>query len=145
MKISAVRGTLTTEATQRLLDVAAQRARELEIRVHIAVMDSAAEVVGFLSLEGAPRLAATTARHKAFTAVNTGMPTAQWKAYVDSIPASEQQIIAGIEGYIGAAGGHPIVENGILLGGIGVSGATQEADEDCARAAVRALGLELGG
>ena len=33
-----------------------------------------------------------------------------------------------------------VIEDGVLLGGIGVSGANQEADEDCARAAVAALG-----
>ena len=77
MKLSAKRGTLTTEATQALLDAAAQRAKELDIQVHISVMDSSANVVGWLSLEGAPRIAATTAHRKSFTAVNTGMSTAE--------------------------------------------------------------------
>ena len=141
MKHGVERGTLRLEAIQTLVDAAASRARELEIDVHIAVMDSSAELVGWLSFEGTPRIAATTARHKAFTAVQTGMATAQWKAYVESIPAEERKIIDGIEGYIAAAGGVPILEQGILLGAIGVSGATQETDEDCARAAVAALGL----
>ena len=44
-----------------------------------------------------------------------------------------------IEGYISADGGIPVIEDGILLSGIGVSGASQEADEDVAQAAVRAL------
>ena len=143
MKHGATRGTLTTEATQQLLDAAAARARELDIRVHIAVMDSAADLVGWLSFEGAPRLAATTARHKAFTAVNTEMPTGQWKAYVESIPEDERRMIEGIEGYIAAEGGHPIVEDGILLGGIGISGANQEADEDVARAALAGIGVGI--
>ena len=142
MRYGVARGTLTTEATQSLLDAAATRARSLGVRVHIAVMDSSAERVGWLSLEGTPRIAATTARHKAFTAVNTGMSTAQWKAYVEGIPDEERRIIDGIEGYIAAAGGVPVIEDGVLLGGIGVSGADQQADEDCARAAVHALGLD---
>ena len=104
-------------------------------------MDASADLVGWLSFEGTPRIAATTARHKAFTSVNTGMSTAEWKAYVNSIPRDEQRIIAGIVGYIEAAGGLPIIEEGLLLGGIGVSGADQQADEDCALSAVRALGV----
>jgi cytochrome P450/uncharacterized protein GlcG (DUF336 family) len=143
MKVSVARATLTTEAIECMLRAAADRARELDIRVHIAVMDPAAELVGFISFEGAPRLAATTARHKAFTAVNTGMSTLAWMQYVDSIPESERRIIAGIEGYIGADGGYPIYQDGLLLGGIGVSGADQARDEACARAAVEALGLTV--
>ena len=141
MPAGAPRATLTTEATERLLAAAAAKARELDIRVHIAVLDSAALLVGWLSFEGAPRIAAHTARAKAFTAVNTAMSTLAWKRYVESIPASEQRIIDKLEGYIAADGGYPIVEHGRLLGGIGVSGADQERDAAVAQAALAALGL----
>jgi len=141
MKAGALRATLSTEATEMLIAAATAKARELEIRVHIAVMDSAVQLVGWLSFEGAPRIAAKTARDKAFTAVSTGMSTLAWKRYVESIPASEQRIIAGIDGYIAADGGYPIHEEGLLLGAIGVSGADQERDAAVALAAIAALGL----
>jgi uncharacterized protein GlcG (DUF336 family) len=139
MKHAAPRATLTTDAIETMLRAASTRARDLEIRVHIAITDASAEIVGFLSFEGAPRIAATTARHKAFTAVQTGMSTADWKAYMDSIPADELKIIDKIEGYIAAAGGLPILEDGFVIGGIGVSGADQARDLDVAEHAVRAL------
>lgn len=139
MQKSAPRATLTTDAIERLLTASLARARALEIRVHVAVYDAAAELVGFVSCEGAPRIAATTARHKGFTAVATGMPTKDWAAYVASIPADERRIIDGIEGYIAADGGYPIVEDGQVLGGIGVSGADQARDADVALAAIAAL------
>lgn len=139
MKKSAPRATLSTEAIQALVDAAAERARELDVKVHIAVMDSSAELAGWLSFEGTPPIAATTARHKAFTAVRTGMATCDWKAYVASIPEEERRIIDGIGGYIAADGGVPVFDGGLLLGGVGISGASQEADEDIARAAVAAL------
>ena len=142
MKSGAPRATLTTEATERLLAAASARARALGIRVHIAVMDSAAELVGWLTFEGAPRIAAHTARAKAFTAVNTGMSTLAWKQYVESIPASEQAIIDKIDGYIAADGGYPVIEAGLLLGAIGVSGADQERDADVATAALAALEVQ---
>lgn len=141
MRAGAPRATLTTDATERLLAAAAAQARELGIRVHIAVMDSSAQVVGWLSCEGAPRIAAQTARDKAFTAVQTGMSTLAWKRYVESIPPSEQRIIAGIAGYIAADGGYPVYESGLLLGAIGVSGADQARDAEVALAAIAALGL----
>jgi uncharacterized protein GlcG (DUF336 family) len=102
-------------------------------------MDSCAELVGFLSCEGAPRIAATTARWKAFTAVQTGISTLDWKRYVESLPEGERRIIDSIEGYIAAEGGLPVLEDGLLLGGVGVSGADQARDGDCARAALAAL------
>ena len=139
MKKSAPRATLSTEAIETLLSTAIARARELDIRVHVAITDSAAEIVGFVSCEGAPRIAATTARNKAFTAVQTGMPTKDWKAYLDGIPADELKIIDKIDGYIAADGGYPIVENGLVLGGIGVSGADQQRDADVALRAMAAL------
>ncbi len=139
MKMSAPRATLSTEAIETLLVAASRRARQLDIRIHIAITDAAAEIVGFLSCEGAPVLAATTARQKAFTAVRTGMATKDWKAYTDSIPADEQKIIDKIDGYIAADGGYPIVEDGLVLGGIGISGADQERDAEVARAAIAAL------
>lgn len=144
MKASAARATLSTEATERLVAAAAAKARELGIRVHIAVMDSSALLVGWLSFEGAPRLAAKTARDKAFTAVNTGMSTLAWRQYVESIPPSEQRIIDKIDGYLAADGGYPVLENGLLLGAIGVSGADQQRDAAVAKAAIAALGLAAG-
>ena len=139
MKKSAPRATLSTEAIETLLVAATARAQELEIRVHIAITDVRAEIVGFLSCEGAPPLAATTARHKAYTSVQTGMSTQDWKIYTESIPADELKIIDKVDGYIAAAGGYPILEDGLVLGGIGVSGADQELDDDVARVAIAAL------
>ena len=139
MKKSAPRATLSTDAIRGLLNAALDRAAELDIRVHVAVDDAPGQEVGFVSCEGAPRLAATTARHKAFTAVHTGMSTLEWKQYVDSIPAEELKIIDKVEGYIAADGGYPVFEGELLLGGIGVSGADQERDADVAKVAVASL------
>lgn len=139
MKKSVPRATLSTEAIETLLVAALARARELGIRVHVAIYDASAELAGFVSCDGAPRLAATTARHKGFTAVSTGMPTKDWQAYVDTIPAEELKIIDKVEGYIAADGGYPILEDGLVLGGIGVSGADQERDADVAIRAIEAL------
>lgn len=141
MEIAAPRATLTTEAIQAMLNAAIGRAQELNVRLHIAIMDSSANLAGWISCDGAPRIAAIAANRKAFTAVNTGMPTGQWEAYMNSIPASELKIIDAIPDYIAAKGGYPVTHDGLVLGGIGVSGANQEIDDDVALAALRAIGL----
>ena len=141
MQISEARATLSIDAIQAMLNAAVARSKALGVKLHITILDHAGNLAGFISFPGAPRIAETTANRKAFTAVNTGMPTGQWEAYVNSIPASEQKIIDSIPGYVAAKGGHPIVKDGLVLGGIGVSGADQERDEDVALAALRAIGL----
>jgi uncharacterized protein GlcG (DUF336 family) len=139
MQVAVPRATLSVDAVQAMLNAAVARAKALGVRVHISVMDHAANLVGFISIDGAPRIAATTANRKAFTAVNTGMTTGRWEAFVSAMPASEQKIIDSIEGYIAAQGGYPVIRDGHVLGGIGVSGATQEIDADIAEAALAAL------
>lgn len=141
MKIGEPRATLSIEAIQAMLDAAALRAKELDAKLHITIMDHAANLVGHISFPGAARIAAITANRKAFTAVNTGMPTGQWESFVGAMPASEVKIIDSIDGYIAAKGGYPVVQDGMVLGGIGVSGANQEIDDEVALAALRALGL----
>jgi glc operon protein GlcG len=141
MRIGVPRATLSIDAIQAMLNAAVARAKALDVKLHITIVDHAANLAGFISFPGAPRIAETTANRKAFTAVNTGMPTHVWEAYVNSIPASELKIIDSIPGYVAAKGGYPIIENGLVLGGIGVSGANQEIDGDVAEAALAAIGL----
>jgi glc operon protein GlcG len=141
MQISVPRATLSIDAIQTMLNAAVARAKALDAKLHITIMDHAGDLAGFISFPGTPRIAEVTANRKAFTAVQTGMPTHQWEAYLNSIPASELKIIDSIPGYVAARGGFPIVQNGLVLGGIGVSGANQEIDGDVAEAALRAIGL----
>ena len=140
MKISAPRATLTTEAIAALLTGAIARARQLDRRIWVAVADGSGQIVGLLGCDGAPRISRQVAQDKAFTAAVTGMPTSAWKAYVESIPASEREIIARHPGFIDADGGFPIFDGELLAGAIGASGANQEEDADIARAGLAALG-----
>jgi glc operon protein GlcG len=141
MQISEPRATLSIDAIQAMLNAAVARSKELGVKLHITILDHAGNLAGFISFPGTPVIAKTTADRKAFTAVNTGMPTHQWESYVNSIPASELKIIDSIPGYVAARGGYPVIKDGIVLGGIGVSGANQELDDDVALAMLKAIGL----
>jgi uncharacterized protein GlcG (DUF336 family) len=140
MRISEPRATLSIDAIQAMLNAAVARAKELNVKLHITIMDHAGNLAGFISFPGTPRIAETTANRKAYTSVHMGMPTHEWENYVNTMPASELKIIDSIPGYVAARGGYPIIENGMVLGGIGVSGANQEIDGDVALAALKAIG-----
>ena len=139
MKNGVARATLSVDAVQTMLNAGIARAKELKVKVHIAIMDSSAHIAGFISFDGAPRIAKVTAKRKALTAIHTGMTTEAWETYVNSIPASELKIIDSIDGYIAAKGGYPVIEDGMVLGGIGVSGANQEIDANIADAMLAAI------
>jgi len=141
MDVSEPRATLSIDAIQTMLNAAIDRSKELGVKLHITILDHAGNLAGFVSFPGTPIIAKTTADRKAFTAVNTGMPTHQWEAYVNSIPASELKIIDSIPGYVAAKGGHPVIKDGLVLGGVGVSGANQEIDEEIAVTMLKAIGL----
>ena len=96
--------------------------QSLKIRPDGLALEPLTEIVGFISCAGAPIIAATTARHKALTAVRTGMATKDWKAYLETIPEDELKIIDKIEGYIAADGGSPIIEGDLILRGSGDPG-----------------------
>ena len=140
MEIAAPRATLTVDACWRMLEAALSHGRSQGQRIWVAVADASGELMGFIGCDGAPRISSRVAIDKAFTAVATGGPTSAWKAYLLSAPEEEREIARRFPRYIGADGGHPIVHAGLVIGGIGVSGASQAIDEECARAGLAALG-----
>ena len=140
MQIAAPRATLTVDACLRVLEAALSHGRAQGHRIWVAVADASGELMGFIGCDGAPRISSRVAIDKAFTAGATGRPTSVWKAYLLSAPEEEREIIRQFPRYIGAEGGHPIVHEGLVIGGIGVSGANQEVDEECARAGLAAIG-----
>jgi uncharacterized protein GlcG (DUF336 family) len=139
VEIAAPRATLTVDACLRLLEAALAHGRARGHRIWVAVADASGELMGFIGCEGAPRISAQVAIDKAFTAVATGRPTSAWKTYLLTAPEEEREIVRRFPRYVPAEGGHPIVHGGLVIGGVGVSGATQAIDEECARAALAAL------
>jgi uncharacterized protein GlcG (DUF336 family) len=139
MQIAVARGTLSVEACLHLLEAALAHGRAQGHRIWVAVTDASGELMGFVGCDGAPRVSAQVAIDKAFTAVATGRPTSEWKAYFLAAPDEEREIVRRFPRYVPAEGGHPIVHGGLVVGGLGVSGATQAIDEDCARAALASL------
>jgi len=142
MEIAAPRATLTVDACWRMLEAALSHGRSQGQRIWVAVADASGELMGFIGCDGAPRISSRVAIDKAFTAVATGQPTSAWKAYLLSAPEEEREILRSFPRYIGAEGGHPIVHQGLVIGGIGVSGANQQVDEECARAGLAAIGAK---
>ena len=132
---------IRTEAALRAVGAAVAKAVELGVRVNVAVVDAAGVPAAFVRMTGAPLHSMDIATDKAYTAVSFGLPTGQWhEALARHSPAVRQGLVLRPR-FVGFGGGRPIVVEGARIGGIGVSGGSEQQDEIIAEAGLQALGL----
>lgn len=107
----------------------------------IVVVDSSARLVLAARMDGAQVPAVELAQDKAYTAAAFGRPTEAWAE--STVPGGEDWGLSTVLGgrFVPFAGGLPIVVDGEVVGGIGVSGAAADVDRACAAAGLRAAGL----
>jgi uncharacterized protein GlcG (DUF336 family) len=122
---------------QAAIDAARAEAEKRGWPVNIAVVDSGANLVAFARLDGSQLASIAVAQHKARAAASFRRPT---HAFEDAVQKSDYKYVLTIDGVIASRGGIPLIEDGKLIGAIGVSGATGSQDEIVAQAGVAALG-----
>ncbi|HMO47761.1 MAG TPA: heme-binding protein [Rubrivivax sp.] len=138
---SVAQRAITAEAAAAALQAAVAHAATLGIRINVALTDASGVLAGFLRMPGAYLHSVDIAIDKAYTAASFGFPTAQWM----SILAQDEGLRIGLSErprLVIIGGGLPIREDGVLIGGIGVSGGSAEQDAACAQAGIEALGLD---
>ena len=138
-KMSVAVPTLTREAASSLVRAAVEAAAANAVEIAVAVTDGAGQLVAFERTDGARFLAVDVAIDKAWTAVSSGMATHVWNAVLSGEPA-----VAPLSTHprlLGVAGGFPIVEDGRVIGGLGVSGGSHTQDMTVAEQALAAIGL----
>lgn len=128
------------EAAAAAAGAAVAKAKELGVRINVAVVDSGGNPAAFLRMPGAFLHSIGIATDKAYTAASFGFPTADWDRVLGENPALRQGLMQ-VPRLVMIGGGFPIVADGVRIGGIGVSGASEEEDGVCARAGLAALGL----
>lgn len=129
---------LTHAAAQDAVAAALGHALSKGWRVAAAVCDPAGGLVAFGRLDGTPQPIGDFAIDKAYTAGTLGRAT---RAFGERM-VSNPMLAAGLGNrarLLVWPGGLPIEIDGSLVGGIGVSGAADHEDEECAAAAIRLL------
>jgi glc operon protein GlcG len=129
---------LTLAEANTVVQGAIDKARELGIRISVAVCDAGGRLVAFNRMDNALWAGVYGSQGKAIASVAFARPSGELQERAGS------PIIQGIAA---AEGGHmipsqgavPIVRNGIIEGACGVGGGTSQQDEDCARAGVAKL------
>ncbi|MFD1880225.1 GlcG/HbpS family heme-binding protein [Paracoccus pacificus] len=116
------------------------QAKSQGLNVAVCVVDVHGQVLGSARMDGASPPILEFATDKAFTAANMRRTTEGFAARMGSSPALTMGL-ASRPRLLVWGGGLPIVHEGKVVGGIGVSGATDAEDIACAQAALRAAGL----
>ena len=143
MKVAIEQANITHEAAAAAVVAATKKADELGIKINVAVADAGGNLAGFLRMPGAFLHSINIAIDKAYTAVGFGLPTGAWHAELTANHSPAVQVgIPMRPRMVAFGGGFPVRVDGKLIAGIGVSGGSEQEDELCAGAALKALGLE---
>ncbi|CAG9242584.1 GlcG/HbpS family heme-binding protein [Burkholderia diffusa] len=133
--------TIDWPAAARAAQAAAEAAERLGVRVNVAVVDAAGLLAAFVRMPGAPLHSIDIAIDKAYTAASFGLPTGAWHAALASHSDAVRQGLVLRPRFVAFGGGLPIVDDGALIGGIGVSGGSETQDAQCAHAGLDAAGF----
>ena len=129
---------LTLAEANQIVQGAIEKAREMNIRISVAVCDAGGRLMAFNRMDGAIWAGAYGSQGKAIASVAFGRASGELQERAGSPIV---QGIAHAEGghMIPSQGAVPIIRNGVVDGACGVGGGTAQQDEDCARAGVAKL------
>lgn len=131
---------LNLDQSRLVMETAIAKARSENIAVCVAVLDAGGRLVNFQRMDGSNWASIWGCQGKAMTSAATRCPSGQIPP--ESVVMSR---IAEMEGgnMIYARGAVPILVDGVLLGAVGVGGASADLDEACAIAGAAAIGGTL--
>jgi glc operon protein GlcG len=129
---------LTLEEANRITEAAIAKAKDLNIRISVAVCDAGGRLVAFQRMNNAIWASVYGSQGKAIASAAFGRTSGELAE------RAHQPTPAGIAA---AEGGHmimgrgavPILRDGIVAGACGVGGGTAQQDEDCAQAGAATL------
>jgi glc operon protein GlcG len=126
---------LTLAEANTIVQGALDRAREMNIRISVAVCDAGGRLMAFNRMDNAIWASVYGCQGKAIASVAFGRASGE---LAERAGSPIVQGIAAAEGghMIPSQGAVPIVRNGVVVGACGVGGGTAQQDEDCARAGV---------
>ncbi|NKB35716.1 MAG: heme-binding protein [Gammaproteobacteria bacterium] len=130
---------ISWQAAHALVESVVEAAIEMDVKVNVAVVDSGGHLAAFLRMPGSAFHSVDIAINKAYTAASFGLPTSGWQPVADSMSALSQNGLFKTERLVPCGGGLAIEDDGQRIGGIGVSGASEQEDEQLAQLALDTL------
>ena len=115
---------ITLERAKQVADAAEAEAKKRNWKLAIAIVDPSGTLVYFVRADDTQLASIRIAQEKARASAQFRRPT---KVFQDVINGGTPSLIT-LPGVVGSEGGNPLIENGKLIGAIGVSGATGGQD-----------------
>lgn len=140
--MSLMKRTIDTETARTMIEAAIAKSAELKKAMCIAITNESGLLKAFHAMDAAPHLSIDLAQNKAWTATSFGIATHVWWDFIKNDPP----LLHGITNTPRLTiygGGYPIMLDGEMVGGIGVSGGHYSDDMEVARAALDAVGAAI--
>lgn len=133
---------LSLALSKAIVEAAEARAHELSLRLVIAIVDGHGRLHCFHRMDGSSSGSVEIAQRKAYTSATLPVSTRALAERNAALPGGPYG--GGALPVVLLPGGLPIfTKDGAHLGGIGISGATPDLDEECARAGLAAVAAQL--
>jgi uncharacterized protein GlcG (DUF336 family) len=116
---------ISLERAQAAIDAAVAESKKRDWKMNVAVVDTGGHLVAFQRMDGAMLAAIQIAEHKARAAATFRRET---KVFEDAVNLMHLNYVLAFDGVIASRGGIPLIENGAIIGAIGVSGGTDSQD-----------------
>lgn len=136
---------ITLEQSKRIIEAIFSRGRELACRpLSVAVVEPGAKVKAFLKEDGSAMMRFEMAYGKAYAALALGRSSSLVRVRTEERPLFMQYLIRASGDQIFPEGGGMLIRDkeGEVIGAVGVTGDTQERDEELAAHGIRAAGLK---
>jgi len=136
---------VTLKQSDAIINAILARARELDCRpVSIVVTDPGAHVKAFKKEDGSAMMRFEMALGKAYAALALGRSSSLVRVRTEERPLFMNYLISASGGRIFPEGGGMLIRNAgcEVIGAVGVTGDTQERDEELAAHGIRAAGLK---
>ncbi len=117
---------ISLDRAEAVIHAAVAEAKKRSWKMNVAVADSGGNLVAFQRMDGAMLASIKIAEHKARAAATFRRPT---KVFEDGINLMHLNYLLAFDGVIASRGGIPLIEKGVIIGAIGVSGGTDSQDE----------------
>ena len=122
---------ISLDRAQAIIHAALTEAKKLDWKMNVAVVDSGGNLVAFQRMDGAMLASIQIAEHKARAAATFRRET---KVFEDGVNLMHLNYLLAFDGIIASRGGIPLIEQGAIIGAIGVSGGADSQDEIVSKA-----------
>ena len=129
--------TLTLQTANRLMTALETESKRRNLNMVFAITDQHGNLKCFHRMDGAIAISIKAAQAKAYTISSLPMTTKECGVISNNTPSNPY---AFVDGFLTLAGGVPLFnDEGVQLGGLGVSGDSPEVDEEIAIVGVNAI------